>query len=253
MVARHLVMVARLMDEDPELAYEHAVAAQRRAGRVGLVREAAGLAAYQVGKYEEALRELRTARRLTGSSEHLPVMADCERGLFRPERALDLAASPEADELDRSGQLELLIVAAGARGDLGQHDAAVVMLQVAELDVAPRSGSHGARQARARLMSAYSDALVAAGRADEARVWLERAADADDDDTTGAAARLGRGEDGDIVDLLDDEDELDEAMAQAEAEVAQDEDADPADEPVLPGTTRAVDDAPGGSSEDDAR
>lgn len=206
-VARHLVMVARLMDEDPELAYEHAVAAQRRAGRVGLVREAAGLAAYQVGKYEDALRELRTARRLTGSSEHLPVMADCERGLGRPERALDLAASPEAKGLDRSGQLELLIVASGARGDLGQHDAAVVMLQVGELDVAPRSGSHGARQARARLMSAYSDALVAAGRADEARVWLERAADADDDDTTGAAERLGRVEDGDILDLLDEDDD----------------------------------------------
>ena len=139
-VARHLVMVARLMDEEPELAYEHAVAAQHRAGRVGLVREAAGLAAYQVGRYDDALRELRTARRLTGSSEHLPVMADCERGLGRPERALDLASSPEASRLDRAGQLEMLIVAAGARGDLGQHDAAVVMLQVAELDVPPAPG-----------------------------------------------------------------------------------------------------------------
>jgi tetratricopeptide (TPR) repeat protein len=207
-VARHLVMVARLMDDEPELAYEHAVAAQQRAGRVGLVREAAGLAAYQVGRYEEALRELRTARRLTGSSEHLPVMADCERGLGRPERALDLASSPEARELDRAGQLEMLIVASGARGDLGQHDAAVVMLQVGELDVPPRAGSGPARQARARLMSAYADALAAAGRADEAQQWLEKAADADLDGSTGAAERLGRVEDSEIYDLLeDDEDE----------------------------------------------
>lgn len=206
-VARHLVMAARLLDEDPEAAYQHALAAQRRAGRVGLVREAAGLAAYHAGRYDEALRELRTARRLTGSSEHLPVMADCERGLGRPERALDLAAAPEVSQLDRAGRLEMLIVASGARSDLGQHDAAVVALQVAELDVPPRSGSAASRAARARLMSAYADALEAAGRADEARGWLEKAADADDDGSTGAADRLGRVDDGDILDLLEDDDE----------------------------------------------
>ncbi|GAB4069298.1 tetratricopeptide repeat protein [Angustibacter speluncae] len=218
-VARHLVMAARLLDEDPETAYQHALAAQRRAGRVGLVREAAGLAAYHAGHYDEALRELRTARRLTGSFEHLPVMADCERGLGRPERALDLAAAPEVAQLDRAGRLEMLIVASGARSDLGQHDAAVVALQVAELDVPPRSGSAASRAARARLMSAYADALEAAGRADEARGWLEKAADADDDGSTGAADRLGRVEDGDIVDLLEDDDEApDDTEAAAPAD-----------------------------------
>jgi tetratricopeptide (TPR) repeat protein len=176
---------------------------------VGLVREALGIAAYQVGHYEEALRELRTARRLTGSSEHLAVMADCERGLGRPERALDLAASDEARTLDRAGQLEMLIVASGARQDLGQFDAAVIMLQVSELEVPPTAGSGPARAARARLMSAYSDALEAAGRPDEARIWLERAAAADVDGLTGAAERLGwEGlEPGEIMDLLGDDDE----------------------------------------------
>lgn len=205
-VARHLVMAARLLDDEPELAYAHAQAAQRRAGRVGLVREALGIAAYQVGHYEEALRELRTARRLTGSSEHLAVMADCERGLGRPERALGLAASDEARTLDRAGQLEMLIVASGARQDLGQFDAAVVMLQVAELEVSPTAGSGPARAARARLMSAYYDALEAAGRGDGARQWLQRAAAADVDGLTGAAERLGGDglEPGEIVDLLDD-------------------------------------------------
>jgi tetratricopeptide (TPR) repeat protein len=210
-VARHLVMAAQLLDDEPELAYAHAQAAQRRAGRVGLVREALGIAAYQVGHYEEALRELRTARRLTGSSEHLAVMADCERGLGRPERALDLAGSDEARTLDRAGQLEMLIVASGARQDLGQFDAAVIMLQVAELEVPPTAGSGPARAARARLMSAYSDALLAAGRADEARTWLERAAAADVDGLTGAADRLGWDglEPGEIMDLLGDDDEQD--------------------------------------------
>ena len=197
-VARHLVMTFSLLDTDPAAALTHAMAAQRRAGRVGLVREAAGLAAYRAGEFEQALRELRTARRLTGSQDHLPVMADCERGLGRPERALALAAGPEAKQLDREGQLELLIVAAGARADLGQHESAVVMLQVPEL-TRPSAVGH------ARLASAYADALAAVGRHEEATEWLRRAAAADPDGETGAAERLGlgSGDDDEITDLLE--------------------------------------------------
>ena len=127
-VGRHLVMVGRLLDTDPELAYEHAQAAVRRAGRVDVVREAAGLAAYRTERYAEALRELRTVRRLNGSSEHLAIMADCERGLGRPERALALAQEPEAETLDAEAQIELAIVVSGARLDLGQPEAAVAAL-----------------------------------------------------------------------------------------------------------------------------
>lgn len=204
-VARHLVMVGRLLEDEPEAAYAHAMAAGRRAGRVAVVREAAGLAAYRTGRYDEALRELRTARRLTGSQEHLPVMADCERGLGRPERALAMLRSPEAEALDRSSALELLIVAAGARLDLGQADAAVAMLEVPELSAPPAPST---QQAQARLMSAYADALEAAGRAEDGQRWLERAAVADRDDVTGAAERLGAVADADdIVDLLDTEDD----------------------------------------------
>ncbi|WP_199734907.1 hypothetical protein [Cellulomonas sp. PhB143] len=121
-------MAGRLIDDDPELAYEHAQAAVRRAGRVDVVREAAGLAAYRTGRYAEALRELRTVRRLNGSSEHLPVMADCERGLGRPERAVALAASDEASTLDAQGRAELAIVVSGARSDLGEPESALAVL-----------------------------------------------------------------------------------------------------------------------------
>ena len=127
-VGRHLVMVGRLLDDEPELAYEHAQAAVRRAGRVDVVREAAGLAAYRTGRYAEALRELRTVRRLNGSSEHLAIMADCERGLGRPERAITLSQEPEAETLDADGKVELAIVVSGARLDLGQAEAAVAAL-----------------------------------------------------------------------------------------------------------------------------
>jgi hypothetical protein len=183
-VARHLVMAGRLLDDDPELAYQHALAARRRAARIGVVREAAGIAAYAAGRYAEALAELRAARRMSGSAEYLPMMADSERGLGRPQRALDLAADPAVTGLDAAGRVEMLIVAAGARRDLGQLESAVVSLQVPEL----RSRSREPWVARLRY--AYADALLALGRHAEAREWFVRAADADYDGQTDALERI---------------------------------------------------------------
>ncbi|MFE5292454.1 hypothetical protein ACFQ8T_09775 [Isoptericola sp. NPDC056618] len=160
-IGLHLVMAGRLLDVDPERAYEHAQAAVRRGGRVDVVREAAGIAAYRTGRFAEALRELRTVRRLNGSSEHLPLMADAERGLGRPERALALAASEEARTLDAEGRTELAIVASGARSDLGEHDAALAVLD--RIPAAERRGDLGLR-----VLQARAAALEAAGREDEA-------------------------------------------------------------------------------------
>ncbi len=182
-VAQHLVMAGLLLDEDPEQAYEHALAARRRTARIGVVREVVGVAAYAAGKYAEALAELRAARRITGSDAYLPMMADCERGLGRPRRALELASDPGVDRLDKSERIEMLIVAAGARRDLGEIDAAVVSLQVPEL----RSTSSD--EWVARLRYAYADALEAAGRRADAERWFGRAADADVDGLTDAAER----------------------------------------------------------------
>ena len=183
-VARHLVMAGRLLDEDPERAYEHARAAQARAGRVGAVREAAGLAAYATGRFAEALSELRAARRITGDDSLLPVLADCERGLGRPERALTLAASPEMAGLDAAVRVEMLIVASGARRDLGQHEAAVQALR------GPQLRPDARRPWSARLFYAYADALIGAQRVDEAIEWFGHAVEADDVGQTDAGERL---------------------------------------------------------------
>ncbi|MGH8895016.1 MAG: hypothetical protein ACRDWY_17200 [Actinomycetes bacterium] len=185
-VARHLVIAGRLLDEDPEAAYAHAVAARDRAGRVGAVREAAGLTAYYTGRYAEALAELRAARRISGDQSLLPVMADCERGLGRPERALAMVSSPETKALDASGRAEMLIVASGARRDMGQADAAVLLLQGPEL----RPGRRKAWSAR--LFYAYAEALRDAGRDAEALQWLAHAAEADEHGETDAAERLSQ-------------------------------------------------------------
>ena len=183
-VAKHLVASGRFVDIDAEVAWQHAQAAQRRGGRIAAVREAAAIAAYKAGHFREALSELRTVRRMTGDDSYLPLMADCERGLGRPERALDLATSREVAGLETEAKVEMLIVAAGARHDLGQHEAAVVSLQVPQLRTKSRAAW------RARLWYAYADALISVGREADAREWLVRAAEADTDGETDASERL---------------------------------------------------------------
>ena len=173
-----------------------------------MVREACGIAAYRTGRWAEALSELRAARRMTGRDDYLPVMADSERALGRLDRALALVREASTADLDRATQIELRIVESGIRRDQGLPDAAVLALQVPELT------SGRLRPWSARLFYAYADALLAAGRADEARDAFVRAAEADPDGETDAADRLDE-LDGiefedleDEADLEDDDDDL---------------------------------------------
>ncbi|SCM08514.1 Tetratricopeptide (TPR) repeat, partial [Streptomyces sp. DpondAA-F4] len=218
-VARNLVVVARLIDEDPEQAYAFSRIALRLASRVAAVREAAGFAAYATQRYAEALAEFRASRRMTGSVELWPVMADCERGLGRPERAMAMAGEPEVQKLDKAGQVEMRLVAAGARRDMGQLDAAIVTLQSPEL------ASNAVHSWTPRLRYAYADALLEAGREDEAREWFGKALEADKDGSTDASDRLAELEGVEFVDALGEDDEDVQDTAQDDARPATDTDS----------------------------
>ncbi|OMB86303.1 hypothetical protein A5743_26360 [Mycolicibacterium conceptionense] len=183
-VARHLVMAGKLLDEDPAAALAHARAARNRAGRIAVVREAVGIAAYHSGDWAQALAELRAARRMGSKSALLPMIADCERGVGRPERALELARSDEAAALTGDDADELRIVTAGARTDLGQLEQALAILSTPQLDptrVGPTP---------ARLFYVYADTLLALGRTDEALQWFVHAEQADTDGITDAEDRI---------------------------------------------------------------
>jgi tetratricopeptide (TPR) repeat protein len=184
MVAKHLVAAGELLDDDPEAALAHARAARARSGRIAAVREAVGIAAYHCGDWAQALAELRAARRMGSKSVLLPLIADCERGVGRPERAIELARSPEAAQLAGDDADEMRIVAAGARSDLGQLDQALATLSTPPIDPA-RTG-----QTAARLCYAYADTLLALGREEEAVQWFLRAAAADVDGVTDAEDRV---------------------------------------------------------------
>lgn len=242
-VAKHLVASASVLDEDPDRALSHAIHAAGRAGRVPAVREALGLVYYRRGEFADALREFRTARRLSGSDHLLPYMVDSERGLGRHERALDLAASPAARNLAEADNIELLIVVSGIRRDLGQPEAAVAVLNVPALQRA----SH--QPWAARLFYAYADALLAAGRQADAKAWFGKAAAADDEGETDAEERLDELEGFVLVDLMDDEGDNDSAAGDTEEAVGAG-DTRPAvtDRPSTPSETMTSDEMPAGDS-----
>ena len=183
-VARHLVAAGELIDEDPEAALSHARAARARSGRIAAIREAVGIAAYQCGDWGQALAELRAARRMGSKSPLLPLIIDCERGLGRPERALELAREPEAAQLSGDEADELRIVAAGARADLGQLEQALTVLSTPQLDPSRRGTT------AARLFYAYAETLLALDRGNEALEWFLRAAAADVEGVTDAEDRV---------------------------------------------------------------
>ncbi|WP_290858048.1 Replicase polyprotein 1ab [Hamadaea sp.] len=215
-VARHLVATGYLIDDDAPLALEHAIAARRLASRIASVREAVGLAAYRAGEWQTAISELRTYQRLTGRQTHLAVLADCERALGRPEKAVDMFRAADRAKLTQTEAIELLIVAAGARGDLGQKDAAVAMLQVKELT------SEATEPWAARLRYAYADALLGAGRTEEAREWFSRSVEADEEGDTDAAERLLELDGVNLEDDQEDDDEDAEGGEDAEADDEED-------------------------------
>ncbi|MGN7192333.1 MULTISPECIES: hypothetical protein [unclassified Curtobacterium] len=168
-------MAALLVDEDPETANQHALSAARRAGRVAVVRETAAITAYRTGDFATALRELRTYRRISGKNDQLPMMVDCERGLGRPERALELGRSIDRAALDPAVQVELAIAMSGARLDLGNPTAALGELEIPQLDPTTAYTWSPA------LYSAYAATLEELGRQDEADEWwarVDRAAEA---------------------------------------------------------------------------
>ncbi|MCP3425280.1 hypothetical protein NBM05_04380 [Rothia sp. AR01] len=173
-------MASQYLEVDPEFALEHALAAVRRGGRVAAVREAAAIAAYVAEHYDVALRELRTHRRMSGSSEHLALIVDSERALGRIEKALETAAEPTASNLEPAEKVEVALVVSGIHRDRGDLTSARRALEIPELD-RKRAFAYSPR-----LFQAYSDILEEQGQSQDARSWARMAVIAE--------AALGQGQ-----------------------------------------------------------
>ncbi len=207
-VAAHLVAAGELIEIDPELAYRHADAAKRRAARIPVAREALAEAAYAAGHFEVALAEFRALRRMTGSPDYLAVLADCERAMGKPEAALRLVSEGEQTVTDPSLLIELKIVQAGARADLGQRAEALRLL--ADQIESPRGVVP--KPAQARLRYAYAALLLEQGDAVAAEEWFTSAARIDPD-ATDALDRLDELNGVVLITDFDDEDDEDDEEA----------------------------------------
>jgi hypothetical protein len=158
-------MASALIDTDPELAHQHALSASRRGGRIAMVRETLAITAYTTGDYALALRELRTYRRISGRDDQIALMVDSERGLGRPDRALELGRSVDESKLDTNGKVQLAIAMSGARLDQGNAELALAELEIPQLD---RTKAFSYSPA---LFGAYAAVLADLGRDKEAAVW----------------------------------------------------------------------------------
>jgi hypothetical protein len=219
-------MASRLIDEDPELAHAHALSAARRAGRIGVVRETLAITAYETGDYALALRELRTFRRISGSDEQLPLMVDSERGVGRPEKALELGRSVDRSTLTPATQVSLAIAMSGARLDLGSPELALGELEIPQLDP-DRAFSYSPA-----LYDAYAEVLSELGRDADAALWRKRA--------SVALQLLGDPDESETIEIVEEElpdDEVDDSgdtaddgyTADADAFI-EDDDAGPTDD-----------------------
>ena len=219
LVARHLAMASQLIDEDPARAHEHALAASRRAGRIAIVRETLGITAYATEDFALALRELRTYRRISGKDDQIALMVDSERGIGRPDRALETGRAVDRAALSTPVRVSLAIAMSGARLDQGDLELALGELEIPELD------PDRAFEWSPALFAARAAVLEDLGRTDEAEFWAHRA--------EVAAQALGVDEAGDEEIIIEDgliEGEFDDDHADADADADAADAADAADE-----------------------
>ena len=169
----------------PEAAVRAARAAKRAAPRSASVREALGIALYQAGDFRAARTELAAAQRISGRQDLAAMLADIERALGRPERAVELFERVDRRRLDPDTAAELLLVAASAYGDLGQPAAGVALIR--------RHARWPTELADHHLRLAYAEGALAeqAGDLPRARSAFARVARADPD-FHDAADRLDR-------------------------------------------------------------
>ena len=161
-IGLHILAAFAQEEDDPQNALEHAKWVARQASRIDFARETLAFIAYRQGDYKLALREFRTAYRMNGFQDYLPFIADCERGLGNPKKAVELALSDEGKALHGSPKVEMFLVYAGALGDLEMWDKAIDVVHA----VGRSQGLPG--EYRMRAVQAEQYFLEEAGRNKEA-------------------------------------------------------------------------------------
>lgn len=176
---------AAFAGEDYAEAIRLADQAKHIALRSAAVRELLGIALYRSERFKDAARELSAFRRISGSTEQNPVIADCYRAAGKPDKALELIEEMDPSRVPAPVFYEGRIVAAGALGDAGRLDDAIATLEALELDPVTAGEHH------LRAWYVLGDLLERRGRFTQAKEWFEAVAAADSD-ITDAPERASR-------------------------------------------------------------
>ncbi|PJM75162.1 tetratricopeptide repeat protein [Bifidobacterium simiarum] len=252
-IGLHMLAAYTLEESDPDLALAHAKWVARQASRIDMARETLAFVAYRQQNYKLALKEFRTAYRMNGFLDYLPFIADCERGVGQPKKAIEMASQDDVRALRGESKAEMLLVIAGAYGDLGLWDKAIELVHT----LGRSKGISG--EYRMRAVQAEQNFLEQAGRHDEAmklddlldRLEDEYAEVDEEDDDTVVDNDLediddelleGLGIDTDPSHYPDDE-PADEDAEDSDQEADEDDDVDAdgdSDDKAEPETTSAV-------------
>jgi len=183
-IERRLLVASRAYERDryPEALAELRVLA-RLAPEVAAVRELHGLTLYRLGRWREALRELRAFRDRTGSFDQYPVEADCQRALGHDKTVLAIWDELRQAGVDREVLVECRLVVAGMLADRGEIKEAIALLTPGGKSL------HHPDSCHLRQWYVLGDLYERAGDLPRARDLFARVASFDDDPLD-AAERL---------------------------------------------------------------
>jgi len=174
-LAARLADATRAYDRD---RYEQALSMlrslARSAPRSPEVRELFGLTLYRLGRWEDALHELRLFSELSGSVDQLPVLADCERALGHYDAVAALWAELRKAGAGSDVLTEGRLVMAGALADRGRLGEAIALLEPAALREVRKPLDRHIRQ-----WYALADLYERSGDLPRAREMFRRVVDSD--------------------------------------------------------------------------
>jgi tetratricopeptide (TPR) repeat protein len=169
-VLSRLARAIELLDrDDPKAAAAEAEKAKALAPRAAATREVLGLALYGLGRWQDAITELKAYKRISGRSDQNHLIADSLRGLGRPAEAVPLAEELLREKgAPNEAKAEAVIVAASALADQGRFAEALAFLSRA------KTRDDVAEGYTLRLWYVKGDILERAGRPAEAAQEFRR-------------------------------------------------------------------------------
>ncbi len=152
--------------------------------------DAAGLSAYRLGRWREAIRYLSTSADFSGQNLHVPVLMDCYRALGRTTKVAELWTELRRGSASAEVLAEARIVGAGALADTGDVGGAISLLASGGTVKTLRNPA----DRHIRQWYALADLYERAGDAPRARELFTRVAQADRDayDVQARLEALGR-------------------------------------------------------------